>query len=420
MDEKDKLSEKVEEAQKKVTEIKSSYEVVCKELFESKTTAEKLQIKIREMEDSEDSLKVDSEFLQSELHLKSEECDLLESEVEFLKSKTVEFESDYKKKESKIEILKEALEVELNYENEEVAEADGWDVDQDCLLGVKLEEVKEQAKLRIKFRKYAEENESLLIQLENLKVFDEMKVKSDEVQTQLKDLRLGKEKAIESKVDAERKLTILNEYFTKKEEELRTKLIQESSKYKDVSSEAEVATRKVVSVTRELEQTKVQLKMLTEELEEQETSLKHACFEAERNSEENWIAARKAERRISELQKEMSSMRNKLTLIEGYKEIATSLTIKQETSMNNVFNPLPPLPGLPSSMPLLPGMPMTLPPLVSGVVPGQAPHETSFRDALSNISFASRRTQSMSSLSPYESKEIPDQYQGVFDQFKNR
>merc|ERR1712142_1207131 len=89
--------------------------------------------------------------------------------------------------------------------------------------------------------------------------------------------------------------------------------------------------------------------------------------------------------------------------------------------MKNASNSLPPLPGLPL-MPLLPGVPMTLPPLVGGVVPRQTPHEheTSFRDALSNISFASRRTQSMSSLSPYESKDIPDQYQGEFDQYKNR
>jgi len=411
MDEKEKLSEEVGKAQQRVTEIKLSYEVVCKELYESNAAAYKLKNEIHEMEVKEDSLKVNSESLQSELHAKSEECDLLESEVLFLKSKILEFESDYEKKESEIEILKEALEVELNDKNYEVAEADGWDVDQDCLLGIQLEEVKEQAKVKMKLRKYAEENECLRIQLENLKVdFDEIKVKSDEVDTELKNLRLGREKAIESKVDAERKLTILNEYFTKKEEELRTKLIQETSKNKDISSDAEVATRKLVSVIGELEQTKIQLNMLTEELEEQETSLKLACFEAERKSEENWIAARKAERRASELQKEMSSMRNQLTLIEGNKE----------TSMKNASNSLPPLPGLPPSMPLLPGMPMALPPLAAGVVPGPTPHETSFRDALSNISFVSRRTQSMSSLSPYESKEIPDQFQGVYDQYSNR
>merc|ERR1719481_2270182 len=284
IDEKEKLSAEVGKAQQKVTEIKLSYEVVCKELLESNAAADKLKIKIHEMEGKEESLKVNSEFLQSELHAKSEECDLLESEVSFLKSRIVEFESDYEKKESEIEILKEALEVELNDKNDEVAEADGWDVDQDCLLGVKLEEVREQAKLRMKLRKYEESNESLRIQLKNLKVdFDEMKVKSDEVDTQLKDLRQGKEKALESKVDAERKLTILNEYFTKKEEELRTKLIQETSKYKGISSDAEVATRKLVSVTGELEQTKIQLNMLTEELEEQDASLKHACL-AERKS----------------------------------------------------------------------------------------------------------------------------------------
>jgi len=183
----------------------------------------------------------------------------------------------------------------------------------------------------------------------------------------------------------------------KKEEELIVKIGIETSKYKDGSSETSAATKRLADVTKELEQTKIQLNMMTEELQEQETSLKHALMEAEKEASENWIAARKAERRVIELQKDMSNMRNKLTAIEGKKDVSNQLI-----NQNPVPSLLPPLPGLPASLtslipptlPSLPGLPLG--PLIPGMALG---HNSSLND-LSNISFASRRTQSMSSISP--------------------
>ena len=423
-EEKENLIVEVEAAQKRLSEVKTIYEVTKKELVESNTAIDTLRVKLAEMEETEENLKISSEFLQSQLDVKSEEFNQLESQVSCLKSRIAVFEYECQSKESEIEILKEALEEELKSKRGEFAEADGWDLDGDFFTGVELEEVKEQAKLRIQNRRCEEENEKLVKKLQNLKTdFDELEIQRFKVEAEIKELRESKDNAIKTRIDAERKLEILNDYFSKKEEELRFKIGKESSKYESVASDVEIATRKYVSVSSELEQTRSQLNMLTKELEEQEMSLKQAYMEAEKKSEENWIAARKAERKVTELQKEMSSMRNKITAIEANKENVTSSTTKQD-SLSSELSSLPPLPGLPvlSSLtsfipPALPSLPgLSLPPLIPGLASGQNNlQQMSVNDNLANISFASRRTQSMSSLSPDQPRDRSGQQRNTYE-----
>ena len=427
-EEKENLIVEVEAAQKRLSEVKTIYEVTKKELVESNTAIDTLRVKLAEMEETEENLKISSEFLQSQLDVNSEELNHLESQVSCLKSRIAVFEYECQSKESEIEILKEALEEELKSKRGEFAEADGWDINEDCFTGVELEEVKEQAKLRIQSRRYEEENEKLVKQLKELKTnYDELENQRNKVEAEIKELRESKDIAIKTRVDAERKLEILNDYFSKKEEELRFKLGQESSKYKSVASDAELATRKYASVSSELEQTRSQLNMLTKELEEQEMSLKQAYMEAEKKSEENWIAARKAERKVTAMQKEMSSMRNRITAIEGNKENVTSSTTNQD-SLSSELSSLPPLPGLPgmSSLasfipPALPSLPgLSLPPLIPGLASGQNnPHQMSLIDNITNISFASRRTQSMSSLSPDQPRDRSGQQRNSYECFND-
>jgi len=432
INEKEIVIKEVEAAQKMLHEMKIDYEMATRELVNSNTAVDNLRVKLVEMEETEENLRISSEFLQSQLDVKSEEYDKLESEVSCLKSRITVIEHDCQSKECEIEVLKEALEEELLNKNGDFAEADGWDLDGDCFTSVELEEVKEQAKLRIKSKRYEEENEKLVKKLEELKIdYDELEMQRNKVEDEIKELSQSKDNAIKTRVEAERKLDILNDYFNKKEEELRLKLGQETSKYKSVASDAELATRRFASLSNELEQTRSQVSMLTKELEEQETSLKQAYMEAEKKSEENWIAARKAERKVTEMQKEMSSMRNKITTMEANKEIVTSSTTTQN-SLSSGLSSLPPLPALPalpgmSSLqsfipPALPSLPgLSLPPLIPGLAPGQSSlHQMALNDTIANISFASRRTQSMSSLSPDQTRDRPSQSQDSYDHYKDR
>jgi len=335
------------------------------------------------------------------LAVKSDASELLESEISCLTSRITVFESECENRESQLNVLKQTLEEELKHKNGEFAEADGWDLDADCFVGVEVEELKEHAKLRIESRKVLDENDILGAKLYDLEVnFDKMSMKANEEMNEIDALRRGIEIAIESKIEAERKLEILTDYFNKKEEELRAKLGIESSKFENVSSEAEVAARKLASVTNELDITRSQVNMLSKELEDQETSLKSSFLEADKKSQEHWIARKQAERRVAEMQKEMSRLRNMLTAVGEKRNISTSAVLREENLVMSE-TPLPSLPHLPGmpdpssmipsglpSLPSLPGMP--IPPLLPGVI----------SDHLGNMSFASRRTHSMSSISP--------------------
>jgi len=169
------------------------------------------------LEENEKMLKSTTDALQARLDVRSVEKDNLESEVSCLKSRIVLFESECDSKKNHLEMLKDALEEELKNKNEDFAESDGWDLDSSCLGGDEIEKVKEQAKLRIKCRKCAEENGMLIIKLEDLQTeFESLKTQAEEVEETIKDLRDKKEDATKARVDAERRLEILNEYFSKK------------------------------------------------------------------------------------------------------------------------------------------------------------------------------------------------------------
>jgi len=411
--ENENLIKKIEIAEREIDEMQSTNKTLERELVESNRSATKLVSKVTDMELKEEEWKSSSDGLQSELNEKSEACDKLESELTCLRSRISVFECECESKDHELEILNEALEAQLKMRNEESAEADGWDLDADCLVSVELEEVKEEAKLRIENRKHIEVKDSLEKKLKDLQFeFNKVDQQASEVNAMIDNLQDDKEKAVKSQEDAERKLEILTEYFNQKEIELHKKLGMQSYKFEHASSDADLAARKLASVTSELEITKSQLNMLKRELEDQEISLKAAYLAAEKKAQENWIAARQSERRVEEMKKEMSVLRNRLTVVEGKKENIVAVIKEEENGLT-----LPPLPGLPAmsslaslipsglpsltSLPPLPGMSL---PIMTGIFSG--PPDLDMTSHLDNT-FASRRTHSMSSISPEESRYSP-------------
>ena len=76
----------------------------------------------------------------------------------------------------------------------------------------------------------------------------------------------------------------------------------QSAKFGDVSCDAESSARQLVSVSSELEVTRDQVRIIRTELEDQERSLKASVAAQEKKAHENWVAARQAERKLTELQ----------------------------------------------------------------------------------------------------------------------
>jgi len=352
-----------------------------------------------------------ADLLQSQLDEKSEVADNMEKEVSKLKSLLNVMENEVEAKEEQREELQEILtELEMKQKKPQTndwEEGEGWDLE-----GEKsFDEVKEIAKLKLEARKATDAKNKVEIEAKEIteKISDlEQQLKKTMDESEF--MRKSRDEAFKKGEDSERQLEVLTEYFNKKETELQKQLGLQTAKFGDVSTDAESTAKKLLSVMSELESTKDALKAIKREMEEQEKSLKAEIASHEKKAHENWIAAKQVDRKLTDVQGEMSILRNKLTTVEEKnaslelqnEDLQNTIQIIQQTkadtakeygnntSMENLYNSeaksspnsftpneatLPPLPGLDfkpnlsgmASLPGTVGLPpnMMMPPMLS-------------------------------------------------------
>merc|ERR1719516_288006 len=270
--------------------------------------------KLNEVFKNEEEWKSLAELLQSQLDEKNESVSEMENEMASLRSRISVFKNEADSKEEQLEVLQETLDELQNRSNKNVTNGDsgnGWDVSE-------IEDIKEVAKLRVENKKNKELKDALEVELSDLKTkLDTTSSDMDKFKTESEALRDARDEVVKDHADLQRRMDVLTEFFNKKEAELQRQLGLQSAKFGDVSSDVESAARQLVSVTSELDMTKDQVKIIKTELEDQERSLKASVAAQEKKAHENWVAARQAERKLTELQGELSLLRNKLTVFES-------------------------------------------------------------------------------------------------------
>eukprot|EP00092_Neocalanus_flemingeri_P008689 GFUD01009359.1.p1 GENE.GFUD01009359.1~~GFUD01009359.1.p1 ORF type:complete len:1227 (-),score=339.72 GFUD01009359.1:365-4009(-) len=288
-----------------------------KELCDVNKVKEDSSLKLQEIGKNEEEWKALADLLQKQVDDKSEDFANMESEVSSLNSRLSVFKSESESKEEQMEILQETIK-ELRNRKLESEEEDGWEVEGEGWNNKEVDEIKDIVKLRLENRRVVEEKDALE------KECCEVRLKLEDTSTQLsqfksesESLREARDDVLEEQNEVQRKLDVLTEFFNKKEAELQKQLGLQSARFGDVNTDAESTARKLISVTSELDSTQEQLKILKGELENQEKSLKASVAGQEKKAHENWVAARQAERKLTELQAEMSVLRNRLTMVES-------------------------------------------------------------------------------------------------------
>ena len=279
---------------------------IKKELTDTMMSVEESASKLNEVFKNEEEWKSLSDLLQSQLDEKSLVIDNLETEMSSLKSRISVFKCESESKEEQMEILQETLD-ELQSRKagvKENGESDGWDVGEENGFEIDdIEEIKELAKLRVECKRNREMKATLERELEEVQAqletstSDMARYREESVS-----LREARDEVMQDHSDLQRRLEVLTEFFNKKEAELQRQLGLQSAKFGDVTTDAESTARQLVSVTSELESTRDQVKIIRTELEEQERSLKAAVAVQEKKAHENWVAARQAERKLTEIQ----------------------------------------------------------------------------------------------------------------------
>eukprot|EP00092_Neocalanus_flemingeri_P025250 GFUD01027382.1.p1 GENE.GFUD01027382.1~~GFUD01027382.1.p1 ORF type:complete len:1768 (+),score=522.48 GFUD01027382.1:102-5405(+) len=297
-----------------------------KELTETSKIKDDSASKLAEITKNEDEWKSLTDLLQSQLNEKSETLVNMETEMSSLRSRISIFKNESESKEEQLEILQETLDELQNRKSNKVNgneinksdETDGWEVEEEGWEVDEVNEIKEVAKLRIENRKTSELKE--ILEKEVTEVNSKLEIASvdlEKYKNEATSLREARDEVLNDRTDVQRRLDVLTEFFNKKEAELQKQLGLQSARFGDVSTDAESTARQLISVTSELDSTQEQLKIIKSELEDQERSLKASVAGQEKKAHENWVAARQAERKLTELQGEMSLMRNKLTMVES-------------------------------------------------------------------------------------------------------
>jgi len=363
-----------------------------KELSEINKSKEDSVKKLEEIGNNEVEWKSLTDLLQTQLDERSEQFSNMETELDSLKSRLSLFKNESESKEEQMEILQETIK-ELRSRKMASEEEDGWEVEGEGWNDKEVEEIKDIAVLKVENKKIVEEKETLNNELSKMKeLYNDTNTQLDEFKTEAESLREGRDEVVKEHNEVQRKLDVLTEFFNKKEAELQKQLGLQSARFGDVNTDAESTARKLVSVTSELESTQGQLRILKGELDDQEKSLKASVAGEEKKAHENWVAARQAERKLTELQAELSILRNRLTIVESKntlleqekEDLEGTITkirdnVKPETasdlrpagSVENLTKgsfassglsspttpeSLPPLPGLPGMPSAMPGM----------------------------------------------------------------
>jgi len=287
------------------------------ELSELSKVKEDSTKKLEEIGNNELEWKSLSDLLQTQLDEKTEEYINIETEMSSLSSRLTVFKNESESKEEQMEILQETIK-ELKKRKMASEEEDGWEVEGEGWNDKEVDEVKDVAILKIENRKIVEEKQTISNELCQLKeMFNETSGQLNEFKSEAESLREGRDEVVKENNEVQRKLDVLTEFFNKKEAELQKQLGLQSARFGDANTDAESTARKLISLTSELESTQDQLRILKGELDDQERSLKSSVAGEEKKAHENWVAARQAERKLTELQAEMSILRNRLTIVES-------------------------------------------------------------------------------------------------------
>ena len=224
----------------------------------------------------------------------------------------------------------------------------------------KIEELLELAQIRA-------DQESLLRQKNELEhTLSDVRREKEAVVQELSDSRefvttsaRRVEEAVAAKVEAEKRLEVLERYFNGREVEMQRELGALQVRRQQREEDATSLEKRLQDLEGEKDSYQSQLESMRRELSESERSFKSQLASMEKRAHENWVAARNAEREASDLRRDAVFLRQQLTMMAGSSNTAAlSSDGRSDKSVNgSVLDfssmPLPPPPPPPPmSMPM--------------------------------------------------------------------
>ena len=286
-----------------------------KELNNLLKQKEESSSKVENISRNDDEWKSLANLLQKQLDEKCEDIYEKEKSSSELKLRLSDIEQKSERTDEQVEVLQEVIK-EMRKKHLVVEEQDGWEVEGDGWNN-STEDLTDLQELSSINADLLSHKQDLLEKLKGVK--SELEVSNCDLikhKEECVDRRRERDDKVKEFNESRKKLEVLTEFFNKKEAELQKQIGLQSAKFGDVSNDAESTLERLEIVRVELEARKEEVRGLRRDLEEQERSLKAGVSEQEKKAHECWVAARQAERKVTELQSETSVLKNRLTQAE--------------------------------------------------------------------------------------------------------
>ncbi|XP_061223331.1 melanoma inhibitory activity protein 2 isoform X1 [Neopsephotus bourkii] len=337
-EEKSKQSENdnlVAESQERVESLENEVKSLQSQIDEAKSTlkvyqinTERLKTSVQDAEDENCHLQESEKQLLQEAEGWSERFSELNEQTKMLESSKADIEEVLKNKESQVKSLTQYLLKMKDWSSaireDDDAEDNHWDTDikSETENGEPLDD---QQKRTVKKLIYAAKLNACLKTLETerdqmySKLSDENKAKGElaerieHLQNQQASLQSENEHYESEVQKLQQKLKVMTELYQENEMKLHRKLTVEERERLQKEEKLSKVDEKINHAAEELNSYRERAKDLEEELERTIRSYQNQITSHEKKAHDNWLAARAAERHLSDIKKENAHNRQKLT-----------------------------------------------------------------------------------------------------------
>lgn len=285
-----------------------------------------------------------SDRLWSELEALKHKQEALCEEVSASNQEAAEMAEQLQQKDARIQMLESSLaQLEVLQKHRTASQGEDeaeTDTDEEGAMKARLQELLDAAQARHERDQVEEQRRQLQVQLDELQEqLHTQQVRVESLEKELEKSAAAKAEAERHSADAQTKLDVLSNYFKDRELQLQKEVGTQEVERRQRETEASTATQQLTQLEKQCQSYRSQLSSLRQEMELSERNYKNQVADQEKRAHENWLAARAAERKLEEANRDRTALRQRLTLL--------------EREMHQQPPPLPPGDLFPPRLPLL-------------------------------------------------------------------
>ncbi|XP_077494184.1 uncharacterized protein LOC144104847 [Amblyomma americanum] len=322
-----------------------------------------------------------SDRLWSELEALKRRQEALHEEVSASNQEAADLAEQLKLKNDRIQVLEASLgQLELLQTHGAVTRGDGEaenEADEEEARKARLQQLLDAVQARRERDQVEEQRQQLQAQLDGLQ--EQLRTQQERAESLEKELETNakvREEAERRSAEAQTKLEVLSNYFKDRELQLQKEVGFQEVERRQRETQASTATQQLAMLEQQCQSYRTQLSSLRQEMELSERNYKNQVADQEKRAHENWLAARAAERKLEEANRDRTALRQRLTLLERelqqpppmppagdmFAPRPPLLSKDEAPLLDGPLPPLPPLDMMPPPFPPFPPMPPPPPP----------------------------------------------------------